>query len=318
MAVTIRDVARAAGVSITTVSLVLNNKGSITLETRERVRRAARELGYSRRVSGGVIQLLGHPPKELASAFRFAVAEYGFTLHATLCSEGHLKPLTREAPGKVAGVVVYGGQWPSDELHALGQEYPCVLLGSTVPSESVDAVWVDVVGAIQRAAEHLVERGHRFIGLVNGPEDSFTSAEKDLGFRIALRHTAQRVIGTEIYARDFRWESGAVATRELLGRAPETTGLIVGERTLGMAALSVLAELGLRIPEDMSVVVYRDSPSLATATPPLTAIDTPYMEIARESVSHLVSRIHHTRARGRRLLLKPRLIVRESVAHVSH
>lgn len=310
--VTIKDVAREAGVSMTTVSLVLSNKGSFTPQTRARVRSIARGLGYVRRPLGGVIALLGWVPVEFQSAFRFASAEYGLTLRYVQCSDGLCDTLRREMGTQVSGLLIHGGQWHPDQMRTLGEAYPCVLLGTTLPNESVDAIWVDNVGAIQRATEHLVAHGHRYIGLLNGPDDSFASAEKDLGFRVALRH-ADGVGGCTIYSKDFSQESGRRATVELLDGAPHITALIAGERTLGQAALHVADARGLSVPRDLSLVVYRDAEAFTTSVPPLTAIDTPYLEIAREAVSHLVSRIHHTSACGRRLLLKPRLVVRESV-----
>lgn len=314
MTIKMKDIARAAGVSMTAVSMVLNDKGNISMDTRKRVLQITRELGYVKSPSGGNVRFIGSFSKDLLSCFKMAFAEFGISLH------NHPVKNLKELPSgffddtKVSGVLAHGGQWQPYELEKLGAQFPCVFLGSTIPNATVDTVWVDNVAAIQLATDYLIAHGHRNIGLVNGPDDSFPSAEKELGFRQALRYADPEIKGVSINSEGFGLKYGENAVLELLGNAPNITAFIAGELSLGLGIMNALHGHGLRVPDDKSIIVFRDSRQFDSAGPPLTAIGLPYKNIAQEAALHMVRRIQTPKALGKRLLLKPTLVERGSVS----
>lgn len=315
MRATIKDVADLCNVSITTVSLVLNNKGHISEETREQVREAVKELDYRRRQSSGTIALLGPTvPDSMLSCLYRAVAEYGYSLH-------HLpwKPDIEELPPfpnniRITGFLIYGGLWKQTLLKEIAGAYPTVLLGGSFPGTEVDEVWVDNIDGINRATNYLIDHGHVSIGLVNGPRQSHTTDLKQLGFERALRRAAPEVAGHMVISEGFREEHGLEATRRLLSEHPDITAIISGERLLPHSVYRVLQEMGYAIPGDISVIAFRDDQSFVSFSPPVTVIDIPNMEIAREAVQHLLRRLDNHKLPGRNVLVKPRLIMRGSVA----
>ena len=109
-------------------------------------------------------------------------------------------------------------------------------------------------------------------------------------------------------------EHGRIAARRVLEQLPDVTGIIASDGNLGFGALEMLRELHIQVPDDISLVVFRDAVRMKSAMPPLTAIGLPEISMAREVILHLVRRIQDPYADGRRLLLKPTLVERDSVA----
>lgn len=312
MGTTLRQIAAYAGVSVTTVSLVLNDKGSISPETRQRVRNAVVATGYRRRQRNNArLGLVGSPQGSLQVCLYQAAAEFGCTLQ-------HL-PWTSELDGlpSVAGslridaLIVFGGSWKPGFLAQVVDAYPAVLLGCWAADPHGDAVWVDNEQAMAHAAMHLAERGHEQIGLLNGPGHSRTSGEKRLGFETAVAGAG--VEGTIVDAADFTLDAALTAATRLLGDNPALTGVVAAEDVFGVALYRACGDLGLAIPADISLIVFRDHPFLAACSPPITVMALPEMDIARETVRYAVQQLNAPGTAGRRLLFRPRLVERASV-----
>jgi LacI family transcriptional regulator len=314
MSVSIRDVARAAGVSIATVSHVLNNKGSMREETRQRVHEAICATGYKRRHGAGGDLIFIHHGEFATRQLMQAAAEYGYNVQLQSCDDELDTPPPFRTSRRIKGVVIYGGLWRRSFLEQVAARYPTVLLGSYLPTCRSDAVWVDSAGGIYSAVDHLIKQGHKRIALINGPGNSATSAEKQIGFERALRHAGLKECGMMVEAADFSYQGGYDTIRRLLSHRPLPTAIIAGEIAFGIAALAVCKELHLAVPGSMSVIVFRDAAYLANCKPTLSSIRIPELAICREAISRLVLRINKPTAPSQRVLLQPELIHRESVA----
>ena len=310
---TLKEIANIAQVSITTVSLVLNEKGNISEETRARVKRAIAEAGYKRAPSRRVIGILGMPTPDLNFSLRQAAAEYGYDLEHV--EDGEALRRGRRFP-PIAGLIVYGGQWEPPVLEQVGRAYPTVLLGGRARHAAVDTIWVDNAHGIELAVGYLLDRGHRSIALLNGPPDTPTSWDKKVGFERALAMAPEPARGTVVDCASFLPQDARDAALQLLSTFPGITGLIIGESIIAKPVCDVLREHGVAVPSDLSLIVFRDDPRLAAADPPLTAIGLPALDIARETFAQLVCRINDPGARERRVLFKPYIVERKSVAPV--
>lgn len=307
---TMKQVARLAKVSPATVSLVLNEKGSISEQTRAEVKRIIRESGYKRRPSGRTVGLIGHVPPHLAKTLQFAAAEYGYDTEVLFTD-----PPTdgfRWDDG-IGGTIIYGGRWKADVLGALTDACPSVLLGGHTRRPCVDSIWVDNADSMDLALTYLVDRGHRHVGFVNGPQDTPTSWEKDAGFQYAVMQMAVGLQTAVVHSASFAPEHACAAAADLLTSFPAVTALIVAEVRMAEPINTFLQQRGLAVPDDVSLIIFRDAAHLETTAPPLTAIGFSYLDMSREAITQLVRRINEPTVSGKRTLLRPHMVERGSV-----
>lgn len=322
MRITLADIARRAGVSVTAVSYVLNDKGSISEEAKKRVREAAAELGYLRRSpTGSTIAVLGAARDPLAGLHQ-AAAEYGLSILTINCSSS-----ADELPGELylvrhlAGIIVYGGLWKRAFLESAASFCPAVFLGGHVPAVRSDSVWVDNAGGIFEATDRLIKLGHKRLLLLNGPASSITSSEKALGFERALHYYSGNALGSVVDSGGFGYENGYAAAMASMqsdiagtGGAPDrVTAVIACESELARGLLDACAVLSLRVPDDVSVIVFRDCQWAASVKPQLAALRLPDDSLSHEAVACLRRRAEHPRTPSRRVLIQPDYIDRESV-----
>ncbi len=350
--VTLKDIAAAAGVGISTVSYALSGKGSVAPETRARIRDLAAQLGYRSRPRGragpperdGVAPAgrTGAAPKPLrrvrgSRRWRVAVLFSGHGPEAI--PGGLLAPLEAavraaemelllvgcpqlqqggELPevvedGQVDGALLYGGLIDHDFAHRLARRVPTVLLGGYLPDEAVDSAWADNVHGLYLAVAHLAELGHRRIAFLNGPPTTFTSTEKGWGFDLACRRLGLPPAERRWReAAAFRLEEGYRLTRELLAEEEPPGAILAGHAALALGALLALKDAGLHVPGDVSLLGYHDDLTLASSVPPVTAVALPLAEVAQAAASLLASRLAGGRQRAIRALIPPQLVVRAS------
>ncbi len=306
---TITQIARLAGVSPATVSLVLNEKGNISEETRNRIKKIIFETGYKRRPSGRVIGLVGHIPQALIKCLQQAAAEYGYDTE--LMEPDH--PFDSQGLG---AIVIYGGLWNPKGVADLACARPAILLGGHTRHPHVDSVWVDNVDSMDLALTYLAECGHRHIGFVNGPKGTLTSWEKEAGIHYATARDATLLRVMPVQSTSFEPHDARAAAQQVLDRMPEATALILAEASMARPVYDLLLELGRSVPDDLSLIVFRDAPELVQTNPPLSAIGFSYMDMAREAMRHLVRRINEPMGAGKRVLLRPHLVERGSVLNL--
>jgi DNA-binding LacI/PurR family transcriptional regulator len=335
--VTSHTVAERAGVSRTTVSFVLNGlERGIPEETRERVLRAAAELGYvpsapARTLASGQTRTLGlvicHARHLLTDAF-LPQAVYGLTQVAQ--GRGYrvlVEPLEdvrtphayrRLVEAKqIDGLLVLNPRADDRRLPELIDEgFPVVTIGRP-PGGHGASLDVDNVAAAHAATSHLLALGHRRIAHIGYGSPRFTTvAERLSGYRAALEEAGAPVDDAFVVFGNYSAESGTEAMRVLLARGgtsrPPFTALFCGNDTVAIGAMSALREAGLRVPDDVAVVGFDDVPMAAHAAPPLTTMRSPLLAMA-ETAAHLLVDLVEGREVGETMTLLPtELVVRAS------
>lgn len=336
----IRDVAELAGVSVTTVSHVLNDTPQMRVaeETRARVREAAKSLGYGpnrmaqalRTNRSGLIGLLSEEIATTPHAGRIilgaqtAAREHDLTLviiNTERDSSGtsHKDDVQALIDRQVEAVLYATMYHRQVSLPPNMQGVPAVLIDSTDRAGIVPAVVPDEVGGAVAAVTHLVEAGHRRIGFLNNDDDVPATHERLVGYKKVLRDHDIPIDENLIVEAPSETLPGYGRARELLARADRPTALFCYNDRMAMGAYRAAAELGLDIPGDLSIVGF-DNQELIAANlfPGLTTVALPHYEMGAWAVETLV-RLLHGEAEHKALADEPTrldcpLVVRGSVA----
>lgn len=334
---TIRDVASKAGVSIKTVSRVLNHEPMVGEETLTRVENVMAELGYvpnilAQRLARGrskVIGLLCHNATrayihDVVSGALERARPRGYGVVTNLI-DPHQPGEGEELMRMVIQQRVEGYLFtpPSDNLpELLGQlnkrGVPFVRLtphDRSLASPHVSAA--DFQGA-KELTEHLIELGHRRIGFVMGNPDHHATHDRLAGFRAALFEHALPLDESLLCAGNWYFESGTAAGEQLLVLAQRPTAIFASNDEMAAGVLQVTHRRGLRVPQELSVVGFDDVPLAAQLWPPLTTIRQPIREIAKLATDLLIDMLEGKPPAQPHHELATTLIVRESTARVNN
>lgn len=333
---TIDDVAKAAGVARVTVSRVLNEVGKVRPETREKVRRAIADLGYSvnqqaRALASGmgrqIMLVHAHSPELEPNSYYNAGLEVGalracsslgFDL-VTRAVDPHdenrvsrlCSIIERERP---AGLILSPPLSDDLELIRAAQEAGVKVVAVSageVARAAVSAVGIDERAGGQAIGKHLVALGHRRVGFINGPRDHRAAMLRYDGFVAALR---QAGVEDEPWTAngDFTFKSGVDAAERMLRGAVRPTALACANDDMAAGAMLALHRAGLAIPADISVTGFDDTPMSEIVWPPLTTIRQPIKEFTERAVHMLVENGTNGHARFDQFAYA--LVVRESTA----
>jgi LacI family transcriptional regulator len=326
--VTLLDVAAAAGVSKSTVSRILDERlPRSESATAQRVRQVAAELGYVRDPSAaslrrgktmtiGVVvpRLTDTVMAMLYEALAHAGQRSGhFTIVATTGDEPDAERtavqalLQRRVDGVVLSTARLGDDFPS-QLAARG--VPCVLALRT-DGHSLASVGDDRLGGYQ-ATRHLLDLGHRRIGLIAGPGYASSARGRVEGYRQAMAEAGVEVTPSWVVESTFGIDSGADTARALMSLDPRPTAIFAVNDNTAIGALSAFENLGLSVPKDVSLVGYNDIPIVSRLPTPLTSVRVPFDQIAGAALELLISgpQGEHDRVR----VTPPTLIPRRSTA----
>ncbi|MDR3470314.1 MAG: LacI family DNA-binding transcriptional regulator [Devosia sp.] len=337
---TMMDVARAAGVSQSSVSLVLNGMtgARISEATRQRVVAAARDLGYvlpfMRRglPQGAPGQTIAYIADEISTTVfpvqnidgaRDAAWESGLLVstHATR-SNAQLEATTIEAVRRNPGLigVIYATIFTREaRLPASLEGVPVVLLNCyTGDRRHVSVLPGEVVGGFN-ATHHLIKHGHRRIGLINGEPWMDASAERLVGYRQALATADIPFDADLVLEGDWLPGSGREHFRTLMSRPARPTAIFCGNDMMALGALQAAAELGLRVPEDISIIGYDDQVVAGYTQPPLTTVLLPNYEMGRKAAELLIDIAVHGKLPPTSLIkIDCPVVVRNSVGPAPH
>jgi LacI family transcriptional regulator, galactose operon repressor len=328
---TIRDVARHAGVSVATVSRVLNGRPDVSRETREAVLRVVREQGFSsnrnaRALSAGRTGLVGMTLPFVHEYFgRFldgaSEALYEQDMRIVLCPTLHEHQ--REATllellmqGTTDGALLLLTTESSDELKALrDQGYPFVVLDPRKPlDEGIPAVSATHWAGAKAATDHLLSLGHRRIGAITGPHGWVASVDRLDGYHAALAGAGVLPAPELVAKGNFTTESGYAGAAGLLDISEPPTAIFAFNDEMAVGAMKAARERGLRLPEDLSVVGFDDLERAAIVSPALTTVRQPLAEMGRMAVSLLIRLLDNQRLEALSVELATKLVVRESTA----
>jgi LacI family transcriptional regulator len=329
--VTIYEVAREAGVSTATVSRVINSHRHVRAATRARVEEAMTRLGYvanrqARGLAGGRSRVIGLLVYELGQSYfnelirgidaATAAIGYDLMLYTTHARrEKEAQHAAELASGPVDGLIFVLAIDIDNYVDRLRRQgVPFVLLDHDrdIPG-STTVTAANRVGA-RDAVRHLIELGHRRIGLITGTPGTSSAQERLSGYRDALREH-DLPFDPELVAKgDFLEGAAMVATQHLLGRADRPTALFTSADTAAFGAIKAARAAGLSVPRDLSIVGFDDIPEASLVMPPLTTVRQPLQEMGATAVRRLRRLMDEPDTTPRRTELATQLIVRESTA----
>ncbi len=331
--VTIREIADLAGVSVATVSRVMNGRDDVSAETRELVQRIVRERGYTanrtaRGLSAGRTGLIGgtvplvHPAYFSFILSGAAEALYERDMRLVLCPTQHehereVTLLERMMHGTTDGGLLILPQESADELeHLLESGYRFVVVDPLLPlNERIPAVSAAHSAGAVLAVEHLLSLGHRRIGAITGPRGWIATEERVRGYHAALG-AAGILAEPELVVESpfFEIEAGRAAARRLLDLHTPPTAIFAFHDNIAIGVIQAARERRIRVPEELSVVGFDDVEAAEIVTPMLTTIRQPLAEMGRMAVSLLERLIEGQRIEALHVELRTQLIVRGSTA----
>ncbi len=304
MRVSIKDIARAAGVSHSTVSRALSNHPLVSDKTRGRIQSIAQELGYTpnaiarglvthqTRTVGIIVTTIDDPfAGEVVRGIEEIAADSGYrvflgTSHADPVRELNLVKGLRE--WRVDGVIVASSRVGARYMPLLKEiEVPIVLINSHSESALTHSVAVDNVQGAQLATNHLISQGHRRIAYLGGPADHLTNRDRLAGYRLALAKADIPFDPQLVQHGNGRAESGEHVVPLLSREAPPTAVFCYNDWT-AIGALYALKRRGLRVPDDLSVIGFDNIEFALYVDPPLTTIHQPKVEMGRRAMTMLI------------------------------
>ncbi len=293
---TIADIARLAGVSKSTVSRALNNSSLIGQETRERIQSIARQHNFqlnlpAQRLSLKESHTIAYVTHASSDKIGCSVADM-FMLEiigaiSSTLSEKHydmlmafVDPHDRQWPqqylktGRADGFILMTSTGKQAHIRPLLEiNAPFIAWGAPVPGYSYCSVSGDNFNGGKLATGHLLQQGRQRIGFIGGPQDDLEVQGRYAGYQAALKEAGKEVDPALVVYGDFSSESGAERMAQLLERVPDLDAVFANSDLMAIAAMNLLHERGVRIPEDIAVVGYDGLVISENCNPPLTTID---------------------------------------------
>ncbi len=335
----IHDIAKKAGVSVSTVSRALNNYQDVNPKTREKIIEIAKELNYyPSAVARGLVmkrtQTIGlffgdhmnsgfdHPFfMDVISAVREEAGDAGYDLliftnkhkeratYATLCRE-------RGVDG-VFLILTGGGKKKNDQLIELQESgIPCVAIDLPLEGERCTYVESNNFLGAKKAVLHLIELGHRNIAFIGGDEIAKTSFDRLNGYRAALSESGIDLNASYIEMAYFSEELAKEATKKILARNKDVTAFFAISDLMAFAVIETLQEHALRVPEDISVIGFDDIKEASTFEPPLTTISQQKYAMGRAATNQLMKSIEDINYRPSPITLPTELVIRKTTDYI--
>lgn len=302
------EIARSLGVSVQTVSAVVNGKPGISADTQLRVREAIARLEYQpnqqarslrgvrSKTLGVIIPSITNPYfPEFVKGIEDEARRSGYSI--LLCNTDHemghlLEYFSLISTNKASGIIcalAIGGDWLADQeverwiRRFAADNVSVVLSGSTTRDLPLSSVVIDSMSATRAAVRHLVELGHRRVGLISPPDGLSVKTERIAAFRQAFAELGQPLDEHLIVPGDFAIEAGARAARQLMAMPERPTAIIAANDIAAFGAISELSALGLSVPHDVSVLGFDDIAFARVYQPALTTIAQPVYALGQET-----------------------------------
>jgi LacI family transcriptional regulator len=340
-AVTIKHVAADAGVSLQTVSRVINNEPNVRPEMKERVQASIDKLGYvpsiaAQRMSGSrsyLILAINDRDRtiedwrarqgtdwvdQMLLGGMLKCAEHGYRMIFELV-DTHSDHVERELLGAIAalqpdGIILTPPHSDSPQIvnFLAEQKIPFVRIGSIQNGAGIP-VSMDDEGSAHQATRYLLERGHRKIGFISGSSEYALSGWRVDGWRRAMQEAGLPCDGL-LAEGDFSYASGVEAAGKLLSGPERPTAIIASNDQMALATLEVARLMGLSVPQDLSLISFDNTPLVHFTQPPLTAVDQPIAATTSKAVELLIAAQKGDAAPKELTVVQASIFVRESVA----
>jgi DNA-binding LacI/PurR family transcriptional regulator len=336
---TIKEVAARSGVSVATVSNVLQNKSHLySPQTAERVWQAVRELGYRpssvarsliRRRTDTIGVILEERQELVLDPYVMSVLEgileytvprdYPIKIVSMMYQQRPDSFLAHVDDGSVDGVILVAPRTHSAALQwAAKADIPAVVAGSTLPGTPLPCVDVDDITAFGQVVRWLVELGHRRIGHIAGPQTHWSAKRRLQAYLQTMQDMGISPEPNWIVEGQYTPPSGKEAMERLLEVSPPLTAVVSGNDWMAMGAMEAIHQRGLRIPDDISVVGFDDIESAQWVMPPLTTFRQPMRQIGAKAAELVVKQIETGKRIRDVVLFSADLVVRQSVAPPAH
>ncbi|MDQ0195725.1 LacI family DNA-binding transcriptional regulator [Paenibacillus wynnii] len=306
--ITIKDIAKMADVSISTVSRVVNNSKPVNEDVRKRVMEAIKQTKYRTDVIGevetrGNSHLIGiiipHNSNTVLDDFSIGIRNiaelYGYDIivgltDGTVESELHYFNLFHEL--RTLGNIFVGSVLEKEHTEMIRKiGTPCVLAGQQSPNSAIPSVHLDNVTASYEAVTYLIQRGHRRIAMIRASGESAVGGDRYQGYRQALED-AQILLQEEwVVESGFSVENGRDSMRKIIEREARPTAVFCSTDWMAVGAMNYLLDIGLRVPEDISVIGFDNSFMASIVRPNLTSVEYSGTEIGMTAARHLIKLI---------------------------
>ncbi|NLW09724.1 MAG: LacI family transcriptional regulator [Firmicutes bacterium] len=329
--ITIKDVAKRVGVSPSVVSRALNNRYGVRESTREKIVRAAKEMGYypnaaarslvTRRTAtiGVMMADLSEPYyTQIIKGMEFSASKSGYTLLFSNSYESLEKSKVLEKmvyAERVDGVVIVGSNIEEQEyiLKLVERKVPFVLLERDFADPCINCVYVDNVYGGYLATKYLLDKGHTRIAHISGKIGFQVALDRLEGYKKALREAGLPFEKKLVIPGNFVWQDGYAAMKKLLRLRPRCTAVFTANDTMAFGALQAITESGLSVPEDIAVMGFDDLEFSSLTNPPLTTVSQPRYEMGKEAVRIVTSLIEHGASEeGVKMCYRPEIVIRRS------
>jgi DNA-binding LacI/PurR family transcriptional regulator len=329
----IREVAKRAGVSIATVSRVVNGTARVGARTEQRVRTAIARTGYypnthartlgtgKSHIYGMIISDLENPFfPELVKCFERIAVEHG---QEVLIANTDYHPermrvcVRRMLERKVDGVAIMTSEMDPELIQMLSKRgIPIVFLDTGSVGRRISNICIDYSGGIDLAIDHLTSLHHRKIAFVSGPVNLPSARIRYEAFLTAVQRKKLKCSDDFIRAGNHRFEGGEAAMTEILKLRVRPTAVLASNDLTAIGIMAAVHSAGLRVPEDISVVGFDDIALSSFMQPPLTTIRLPRAEIAQWAFKSLYAVSHRGENQGITHMIGTELVIRRSTAPV--
>lgn len=330
MAVTLKDIAKKAGVSESTVSRVLNGIPKASSETRDKIVKMAKELNYCPNdlarslakqrnlIIGVILTDISNPYFASVTAGIDEIAslyDYNLIISVTGGNEQEeLKYINILREKKVDGIIFTSGRMPeSCEEALLKSGIPTVIIARKIKS-SLPSIHIDNISESYKAVEYLIKLGHRRIAMISGNfDDKESGYHRLLGYKNALSDYGIFFEDELVVEGSFKMESGVKASQKLLKLKELPTAIFTGSDAMAVGAIKTIKKAGLRVPEDISVIGFDNNIIALACDPELTTIGQPVKDLGKNAMEMLYKTIMGEELEKKAIYLPCELIVRDSV-----
>lgn len=326
--ISIKDVARLAGVSITTVSRVINKVGSVKDENRIKVLDAIKRLNFqpsivAQRLATGKSNVIALViPRYAGIFYSFYVLELirgigmfceSLKLDLLLHLNDSRTVLNLRGIGGIIFADIIGNRSQLEDSLASG--IPCVVINNHIEDLDVSCISIDNLGGAEQAVKYLINLGHKRIAHITGDLVTHAAVQRLEGYKQALKNSDIEFRPEYVFKTDYSRGQARQATVEMLNMPQPPTAVFIASDSMALEVMTVAKEMGKDIPQNLSIVGFDDNPSGLYGSVSLTTVRQPLVKMAQESIKELNLLVNHnkkTPVKVKKVILPTELVIRES------
>lgn len=338
MKATINDVAKQAGVSIKTVSRVMNNETSVRQSTREKVQQAVAELQYqpnlaARNLAGtksfSIAYVYDNPNAyyviDMQEGILSACRQQGFELLIHPCSANNDNIIDEVVnmvkQSRIAGLVLTPpfSEMPEfvRRITEMDVKVVRIMSGDIAPDDLSPCIMINDHEAARSITQHLIDMGHKHIGFIAGGAEHNSSTERLQGYKQALKNNQMQIDERLIIAGEYSFESGVHGAKQLMSEDVRPTAIFSCNDEIAAGALFAARLMNIDIPQTLSIAGFENSPFSRQTWPKLTTAHQPNRKIAEDAASLLIAQTRNQNTKQKIIQYTPELVVRDSTGEVS-